>query len=214
MARFVHHVTVDDGAELQPGAKFSKVWRIRNDSGRCWPGVVEIVPVSKHRLGADHFNSPDAVQVQRALKPGQEMDLQLDLCAPSQPGQYQGFWRLRNGRGQKFGQRLWVRIIVKDASSSNSNAEDHGERKLDDEAKTELGGDEANTRHAGDSPAACAAESQMNPKNVEPASQFIYQTELLFLCEAGFTNEARNKKLLLKFKGNVERVVRKLKKHN
>lgn len=214
MARFVHHVTCEEGSIQAPGKSFVKIWRLRNDSNRVWPDGVVIVPVAKNCLGSNQFQSPASTPIPSAaqnLKPGQECDLQIKLVAPSQPGEYQGFWRLCGGQGKRFGQRLWVRIVVPDTSSSNSNVED--------EVKGSGGEAKSHASSTVSSPAASVGvdSSASATKSENPEQQrdvFVYEKELLFLRDAGFGDNTHNKRLLLNCKGNVERVLRKLKKND
>jgi len=53
-----------------------------------------------------------------SVAPGQTLDVQLQLTAPTTPGSYKGYWRLRNPSGVLFGigpagdQAFWVAIDV------------------------------------------------------------------------------------------------------
>ena len=52
------------------------------------------------------------------VAPGATMDVSVDLTAPSSPGTYKGYWKLRNGSGVNFGigaggtNPFWVEIKV------------------------------------------------------------------------------------------------------
>jgi len=41
-----------------------------------------------------------------------ELDVAVDFTAPSRPGRYVSYWKMASPSGQKFGQRVWVRIQV------------------------------------------------------------------------------------------------------
>ena len=48
----------------------------------------------------------------RDSRPGATYDIYVDLVAPLRPGTYQGFWQMRNGQGEYFGQTVYVGIRV------------------------------------------------------------------------------------------------------
>ncbi|KAL2634087.1 hypothetical protein R1flu_005566 [Riccia fluitans] len=109
-ARFVQDVTIFDGTELSPLAKFTKIWRLRNSGTLSWPLDTKLVHV-----GGDELGNVDQVPVElpeRGLLPGDEVDVSVDLVAPEKPGRYVSHWRLASPAGPKFGHRVWVLIQV------------------------------------------------------------------------------------------------------
>lgn len=110
-ARFVQHVTMDrSGSVVAPGQKFLKVWRMRNEGTAPW---------SEHTalsfVGGDLLGAPKAVLV-GSVVPGAEVDLSVEMVAPSVPGRYVSYWRLSGPDGSNFGHRLWVEIVVPSTS--------------------------------------------------------------------------------------------------
>ncbi len=112
---FVADLTYDDQnmtnpPVLQPGQSFRKGWRVRN-SGTCtW--------TTAYTFSFDGGNSPLAEMggrtqvIAQSVAPGQMVDFYVDLVAPTVPGIYQGFWRMRNAQGVGFGARVYVGIRV------------------------------------------------------------------------------------------------------
>ncbi len=112
---FVADLTYDDQnmsspPVLQPGQPFRKGWRVRN-SGTCtW--------TTAYTFSYDGGNSPLAQMggqtqvIAQPVVPGQTVDFYVDLVAPTTPGTYQGFWRMRNDRRIGFGTRVYVGIRV------------------------------------------------------------------------------------------------------
>lgn len=112
---FIADLTYDDQnmanpPVLQPGQPFRKGWRVRN-SGTCtW--------TTTYTFSYDGGNSPLAQMggqtqvIAQPVVPGQTVDFYVDLVAPTMPGTYQGFWRMRNDRGVGFGTRVYVGIRV------------------------------------------------------------------------------------------------------
>jgi len=106
LAKFIKDVTIADGTVFAPQTAFVKTWRIRNDGQSKWPDQTILCNVGGDPLGAS------AVPVAPVL-PGQEVEISVPMVAPSLPGRYNSFWRLRGPDG-KFGHRLWADIIVKE----------------------------------------------------------------------------------------------------
>jgi hypothetical protein len=52
------------------------------------------------------------VAVARDVAPGESYDLEMNLIAPLEPGDHQGFWQMTNGQGVAFGERLQVNVRV------------------------------------------------------------------------------------------------------
>jgi hypothetical protein len=111
VARFVEDVTIPDDTKLHPSQKFAKIWRIYN-SGICtWDSKYTFVFVTGDRMGGNETSLPHQV------KPGEEVDITVNLVAPKRPGKYKGEWMLQVGSytfgsGIKGDQSFWVKIIV------------------------------------------------------------------------------------------------------
>ncbi|KAF9469784.1 hypothetical protein BDZ94DRAFT_1286368 [Collybia nuda] len=118
-ADFISDVTVPDGQTFPPGAEFMKCWRMINDSKQDWPESTELVFVAGVPLAKE--NRPQNVPV-GVVKGGAEVDLWTgELKAPDFPGRYVGYWRLRDDKGQLFGNSIWVDINVAEASNQASD---------------------------------------------------------------------------------------------
>ena len=95
---------------LNPGETFTKGWRIKNTGTCAWDSTYLLIP--------DGGNVPDArmggqpTPIQGTVAPGETYDMKVDLVAPTKPGTYQGFWKMQNGAGTTFGQRIYVGIRV------------------------------------------------------------------------------------------------------
>jgi hypothetical protein len=91
-AAFVKDITIPDGSQINPGASFTKTWRLRN-SGACqWSGYT-LVFDSGELMGA---TSPQTIG---SVAPGQEVDLSVNFTAPVNAGSYRSYWRVRNSSG-------------------------------------------------------------------------------------------------------------------
>ncbi len=112
---FVQDLSYDDHnltqlPAVQPGAAFTKSWRVQN-SGTCtWGTNYFLVFTYGNNLLAQMGGKP--VAVTRDVKPGETYDFSVNLVAPNEPGQYTAVWNLRNAQNVPFGESLWVAISV------------------------------------------------------------------------------------------------------
>jgi polar amino acid transport system substrate-binding protein len=92
---------------LNAGESFQKGWRLRN-SGTCtWVSGYALAPTGGDRMGGD------LVLVEQPVAPGEEYEFWVDLVAPIIPGQYVGYWSMRNDQsGLIFGERVSAAIEV------------------------------------------------------------------------------------------------------
>ncbi len=95
---------------LNPGEVFRKGWRVKNTGTCTWDSSYVLDFVFGNVEGARMGGQPTPVQ--GTVAPGQTYDIYVDLVAPVKPGVYQGFWQMRDGTGQAFGQRVYVGIRV------------------------------------------------------------------------------------------------------
>jgi hypothetical protein len=97
-AAFVADVTVPDGTVFAPGATFKKTWRLKNVGTCTWTTSYTMAFDSGSQMGG-----PNSVALPNSVAPGQNVDVPVDLTAPSTPGSYRGFWSFRNANGARFG---------------------------------------------------------------------------------------------------------------
>jgi hypothetical protein len=116
-AQYVADVTIPDNTLLPPGAPFTKIWRLKN-SGQCtWTPNFNLVFVQGNQM-----QGPSTQALNYEVKPGSQVDVAVNLVAPSEPGPHQGYWMLRDTNGVQFGigekgdQPFWVKIQVQDTS--------------------------------------------------------------------------------------------------
>ena len=112
LAGFIKDVTVPDGTEMTPGQTFTKTWRLMNIGTCTWTTGYSLVFIEGDLMGAS-ATVPLAAQV----APGQMVDLSVDMVAPTTPGTYKGYWKLRDDKGVIFGigpanEAFWVEIRV------------------------------------------------------------------------------------------------------
>ena len=111
-AGFISDVTVPDGTLFQPGAAFVKTWRLKNTGSCTWTRAYTLAYVSGDPLGAVYS------MVMPTVGPGQQVNVSLNMNAPTTPGHYRGYWKMKDSHGVKFGLGLygsssfWVDINV------------------------------------------------------------------------------------------------------
>jgi hypothetical protein len=122
-AAFVDDVTIRDNTQLLPGEPFVKIWRLQNAGTCTWTQAYSLA-----FLGGDLLESSPAVFLSGSVPPGSSTDLSVDMVAPQQPGNYQGFWKLHNPDGKYFGigpsgdLSFWVKIVVAEQETPGSEA--------------------------------------------------------------------------------------------
>jgi hypothetical protein len=97
-AEFVADVTVPDGTDYGPGAKFTKTWRVKNVGTTTWTNQY----VTEFVLGAN-LAATSNVNLPGDVPPGATLDISVEMTAPTTPGNYTSLWQFRSPNGNKFG---------------------------------------------------------------------------------------------------------------
>lgn len=119
-ARFISDVTVPDGTKYEPGATFKKTWRLKNIGTCTWTTSYSLV----FDTGAQ-MDAPASIKFPAEVKPGETVDINVDMTAPSSPGHYIGYWKFKNASGVLFGigynanKSWWVEINVAESTTAN-----------------------------------------------------------------------------------------------
>ena len=112
-AQFVADVTVPDGTKYDPGATFTKTWRLRNIGTCTWTTGYTMVFDSGEKMG-----TTTSVPLPNSVAPGQTVDVSVNMTAPGTAGHYIGYWKFKNASGTLFGigfnamKSWWVEINV------------------------------------------------------------------------------------------------------
>jgi hypothetical protein len=96
--QFIADVTIPDGSSVAAGSTFTKTWRIKNVGTCTWTTSYGLIFVYGNAMGAPTF-----VPLTVNVAPGATADLSVNLVAPTTPGHYLSYWRLRNAAGVQFG---------------------------------------------------------------------------------------------------------------
>jgi uncharacterized protein YkwD len=112
-AAFFVDITVPDGTFFSQGESFTKTWRFRNEGTCTWTTDYAIVFNS-----GDNMSAPLEVPFPETVPPGEQVDLSVDMKAPTRGGQHQSNWGFSNPAGEHFGtgssgkDLFWVLISV------------------------------------------------------------------------------------------------------
>ena len=112
-AAYVSDVTVPDGTTFQPGEQFTKTWRIANTGSSTWTTAYKLAWVDGNQMGG-----PASVAVPSQAGPGQNVDISVNLTAPSTAGKYTGYWKMMNASGALFDALVYVEINVSGATAT------------------------------------------------------------------------------------------------
>lgn len=207
LGRFVCDVSIEDGTIFPPSEKFVKIWRLRNEGSSAWPETTRLSFV-----GGDRLSSSEAVVV-GGVNPGAEIDVDIEMTSPSRPGRYIGYYRLTLPDGSRFGQRVWVDIIVAEKTEKADQAsqvEENSTKKADQASQVEQ-----NQTEQADQASQVEQFSQMDEatqameeEEVEPEPEL--SAELQQLRDMGFCDMKKNIYLLQKYNNDVLLVVQDL----
>jgi hypothetical protein len=103
---YVADVTIPDDTKMTPGQPFVKTWRVKNIGKRPWGEGFRLVFVKGTAMTAQHSIPLPA------CAPGQEVEISIQQFAPRRRGIYFGDWKMRDDRGDLFGEVLFLRIKV------------------------------------------------------------------------------------------------------
>jgi next-to-BRCA1 protein 1 len=194
LGRFVTDVSVEDGTTMNPQQSFVKIWKIRNEGTVAWPENTRLSYV-----GGDKLANVEAVAVP-PIEPGVEVDIAFDMTAPSLPGRYVSYYRLLTPDGTRFGQRVWVDIVV--APQEEKPKEVKAETKMEVETP-------AQPLYPVVQPVQTPAPAPA-PAPVVKSMEVLVSPEHQQLLDMGFIDRPLNIQLLAKNNNDVLRTVQDL----
>ncbi|KAK0247400.1 hypothetical protein B0A54_10772 [Friedmanniomyces endolithicus] len=121
-AHFVHD-SVADGTTVQPGARFTQIWTIKNPGPFAWPTGCSVRYVGGDNMlnvdnghpasVSDIAEASESNVVGREVQIGEEVAFKVVLKAPVRTGKCISYWRVKAADGTPFGHRLWCDVVVK-----------------------------------------------------------------------------------------------------
>ena len=104
--------TIPDGTNLQPGEKFKKTWTLKNGGNSTWNQGMALVRTS-FTPANETLGSPERIPLSKAVEPGAIIDIEVELIAPKQTGQFTVFYQLQNETELPVSDnQFWVTITV------------------------------------------------------------------------------------------------------
>lgn len=119
-ATFIKDVTYPDHTVIASGTNFTKTWRLKNDGQTTWSEDYELIFSSGNAM-----DGKAASKIGFIVKPGETIDLSIELKSPTNAGEYKGEWKLRTPGGKIFGvgdkadKSFWVIINVENYQSES-----------------------------------------------------------------------------------------------
>lgn len=119
-AEFIDDITIKDWSEVGIGENFTKVWRLRNTGTCTWTPNYRVAQVGGFKMGGSSY-----AYLNNTVRPGDMVDVAIDLKAPTYIGGYQTEFRLQDDRGNQFGiigtktkqeMSFWLKVNVIDKS--------------------------------------------------------------------------------------------------
>lgn len=105
-ARFLEDLTIPDGSIVRPGEEVDKRWAVEN-AGTCdWGPGYALVRVSDDELGG-----PAEIDLYPA-RAGTRAVWQVVFLAPRNAGLYVSEWQARAPDGTRFGDEVFVDLVV------------------------------------------------------------------------------------------------------
>jgi len=102
---FIADLTIPDGTKMPVDTPFSKGWLVENVGSCTWDETYAIA----YAYGNNEMDG-EMTSLSNQVNPGEQYEMYVELRAPSEPGEYAGFWGLLNEGGVSFGEMLWVAI--------------------------------------------------------------------------------------------------------
>ena len=103
-------VNYKDNSTVAPGESFTKTWLIKNIGSCTWGEGYGMVFSYGEKMGGQ------AVPLEAAIAPGQEVEVSVTFKAPDLPGTYFSSWTMQSNKGIPFlgndNKSLYVQIVV------------------------------------------------------------------------------------------------------
>ncbi len=106
-------VTILDGTPMTPSQEFVKTWKIRNTGICTWGEGYQLIFSYSNPPNLKMNGQP--IPLAALVAPGEEVEVSVNLKAPTTPGEYTAYWQMVNAKGIPFGKKeyiLSVKIVV------------------------------------------------------------------------------------------------------
>jgi hypothetical protein len=105
--------TLPDKSVVGAGKDFSKAWELKN-TGTCNWDEGYVFAFQAH-LSSAEIEGYDIVikSSDEVTKPNHSQSFIIKLTAPDTPGEYKGYWKMKDDSGSYFGPLVFFDIVVK-----------------------------------------------------------------------------------------------------
>lgn len=94
--------TIPDGAKIEVGLSFKKIWTFKNIGTCTWTQAFSLVWQQGEAFGTKGtIGFEDFTDVE--IPPGEHLTVEVTMLAPGKEGIYKGYWLLRSDGGLLFG---------------------------------------------------------------------------------------------------------------
>jgi hypothetical protein len=114
-AEFVSQ-NIADGTKFNPGTLFTLTWTVKNVGTSTWNTSYLLRLYAGNALG-----SPASIKFPKEVKPGESVELTLNMTAPAAGGSYQSTWVMTNASGVNFS-NMYIIIEVTGAAATATTA--------------------------------------------------------------------------------------------
>jgi len=122
VAQFVSE-TYPDWTNIPLGTSFTKTWSFRNAGTTTWTtGYFLKLTSATYPLGQT-LNVPNKISLTKSIKPGDTVNVSVNLQAPAADGTYSFHWHMETPAGQIVsgdGYDIWVKFTVGDVAVNNN----------------------------------------------------------------------------------------------
>lgn len=126
MLASLQDVTYNDGEAVFPGTVFNKIWSVENTGSQTWPEGTRLICVSGFGkdLAPQRIGRQEVSYAVNPAKAGEKVSIVAEnITAPEVSGKFMSYYRFVAPDGSRFGDRLWINIVVEeDNSASHSSA--------------------------------------------------------------------------------------------
>jgi hypothetical protein len=99
--------TIADDTTFAPGETFTMTWRLKNTGTSTWNAGYLL-----RYYSGETFGAPKEIALGREVLPGQEIDISIQMRAPTNPGTYRSDWVMSSENRSNFKEAVFLRIKV------------------------------------------------------------------------------------------------------
>jgi hypothetical protein len=105
--------TLPDKSVIGAGKDFDKAWELKNTGTCTWEEGYAFA--FQANLSSTEIKGYDIVikASDEFTKPGHSQSFIIKLTAPTTPGEYKGYWKMKDDSGSYFGPLVFLHIVVK-----------------------------------------------------------------------------------------------------